>query len=334
MDIVTQGLLGGVLAQSVARYEEKKQATVAGMVAGVLADADIFIQSGSDPLLNIEYHRHFTHSLIFIPLGAAIAFLILWPLLRKSVAPARLYVFCLAGFCMSGLLDACTSYGTMLFWPFSDQRIAWSLISIIDPVFTGILLLTLLLELRIKAGVTAVAGILLCAAYLGFSYSQQQKVFQIAEKTIALRDHNAQRHIVKPTLGNLVLWRSIYIHEQRIYVDAVRLGVFSDDRLIEGGSAALFEIERDMPDLHKDSVLYRDIRRFEMFSDGYVALDTTRENVLGDVRFSMLPTGTDPLWGILFDPARPEVHANYRVFRQHDRATRSRFVDLVLGRDP
>ena len=69
MDILTQGLVGGVLAQSLARKNERKIATLVGVVAGLLADADILIRSSSDPLLNIEYHRHFTHSLVFIPVG-------------------------------------------------------------------------------------------------------------------------------------------------------------------------------------------------------------------------------------------------------------------------
>lgn len=77
MDLLTQGLLGGVLAQSVARKEEKKLATLVGIAAGLLADADVLISSSSDPLLNIEYHRHFTHSLLFIPFGAAIALALL-----------------------------------------------------------------------------------------------------------------------------------------------------------------------------------------------------------------------------------------------------------------
>ena len=43
MDILTQGLLGGVLAQSVAKKEETKLATVVGIIAGLISDADIFI---------------------------------------------------------------------------------------------------------------------------------------------------------------------------------------------------------------------------------------------------------------------------------------------------
>lgn len=150
MDILTQGLLGGVLAQSVAKKEETKLATFVGVIAGLIADADIFIYSSNDPLLNIEFHRHFTHSLFFIPIGAAIAVALLWPFLRKRLSTGRLYLYSLLGYSMSGVLDACTSYGTHLLWPFSDERIAFNIISIIDPVFTLLLLITLLFSLRLK----------------------------------------------------------------------------------------------------------------------------------------------------------------------------------------
>ena len=49
MDILTQGVLGGVVAQSFAAKHEKKMATLAGVAAGILADADILIRSSSDP---------------------------------------------------------------------------------------------------------------------------------------------------------------------------------------------------------------------------------------------------------------------------------------------
>ena len=34
-----------------------------------------------------------------------------------------------------GLIDACTSYGTLLYWPISHHRESWDIISIIDPIF-------------------------------------------------------------------------------------------------------------------------------------------------------------------------------------------------------
>jgi len=332
MDIVTQALLGGVLAQSVASRHEKNPATFAGMLAGLLADADILIGSSSDPLLNIEYHRHFTHSLFFIPFGAAIALLLLWPLLRKHISARRLYVFCLAGYSMSGVLDACTSYGTHLFWPFSDERVAFNIISIIDPVFSLILLTALSLGLRLKSRRVAHAGLALCLVYLGFGFMQLQRAQGIAQELLHSRGHSAVQHVVKPTLANLVLWRSVYIHDGHIYVDAVRTGLLDADAVYEGESVTRFAVQRDLPHLDTTSVLYEDILRFSNFSDDFVAFDPGQENVLGDIRYSMSPVSAKPLWGIVIDPAQAEAHADYRFFRERDAQLQRMFVNMVLGR--
>lgn len=332
MDVLTQGLLGGILAQAVARKDEKKLATVAGVFAGLLADADILIRSSSDPLLNIEYHRHFTHSLLFVPFGAAIALILLWPFMRRHVTVSRLYVFCLAGFSMSGVLDACTSYGTHLFWPFSDERVAFNIISIIDPVFTLILLMTLILGLRVKSKHIAHWGLAFCVAYLLLGYVQLQRAQQAAEELVSIRGHLAIQHVIKPTLANLVLWRSVYIHDNIIYVDAIRIGLFGQSRVFEGDSVDKFARERNMPGLDEASTLYTDIQRFTTFSDGYIAFDPSQADVLGDMRYSMLPTSTKPLWGIRVDTEQPQRHADYLFFRDNSPAVRQTFLDLLFGR--
>jgi inner membrane protein len=330
MDILTQGLLGGVLAQSVASKEEKKLATMVGVFSGLLADADILIRSSSDPLLNIEYHRHFTHSLLFIPFGAAIALILLFPFLRQKISPGRLYVFCLAGFSMSGVLDACTSYGTHLLWPFSDERVAWNIISIVDPIFTLVLLVTLLLGLKIKNTSIARVGLLLCVLYLGLGFVQLHRAQQVANDLVQLRGHQAEQHVVKPTLGNLLLWRSVYINDKHIYVDAIRLGLLNGHRVFEGDAVELFSLEKDLPALDSASQLYADIQRFRTFSDGYMAYDPGQANVIGDIRYSMLPVSVRPLWGIVIYPEQPERHADYRFFRDNRPEIRLAFLKMLF----
>lgn len=330
MDVLTQGLVGGVLAQSLATKDEKKIATLVGVAAGLLADADILIRSSTDPLLNIEYHRHFSHSLAFIPLGAAIAMLLFWPFVRRYLSGKRLYLFCLAGYSMSGVLDACTSYGTHLFWPLSDERVALNIISIVDPVFTLILLVTLLAGLIVGHRQVAYAGLALCMMYLGMGFVQLQRAGQVAEDLREKRGHLATQSVVKPTLANLVLWRSVYIHVDRIHVDAIRVGLFDTGKVIEGESVALFSLDDDLPQLDESSVLYADILRFLSFSDGYVALDPMQANVLGDIRYSMLPVSARPLWGIVIDPDRPQAHADYRFFRDSSQSVRETFINLLF----
>ena len=328
MDVVTQGLLGGVLAQSAARKEERKAASVIGILAGMLADADILIRSSVDPLLTIEYHRHFSHSLFFIPIGALIAFLLLWPFIRHRLSAWRLYFFCLLGYSMSGVLDAFTSYGTHLLWPLSEQRISFNIISIIDPVFTVILLVTFILGLRLQGQRTAVVGLLLCVAYLGLGFLQLQRAQEEAHNLAAMRGHVTQQHVVKPTLANMVLWRSVYIANERIHVDALRVGLTGSRQVFAGESVPLFQLPRNI----STSVLKEDIQRFTVFSDGYVGLDPEQENVLGDIRYSMLPVSARPLWGIIIDTTRPQQHAEYRFFRNNSEQVRKTFLNLLLGR--
>ena len=39
-------------------------------------DLDVLFQSPTDPILFLEFHRQFTHSLVFIPIGALLVFLV------------------------------------------------------------------------------------------------------------------------------------------------------------------------------------------------------------------------------------------------------------------
>ena len=331
MDIVTQGLLGGVLGQSVARTGEKRIATLVGVLSGMLADADVLIQSSSDPLLNIEYHRHFSHALIFIPIGALIAALLLWPFLRKRLPFSRIYLYALAGFSLSGLLDACTSYGTHLLWPFSDERIAFHIISIVDPVFTLLLLLGLVFGLRSQARPFARYALLLAAAYMGLGFMQMQRAELLATELATSRGHAPVKAVVKPTMGNLILWRSVYIYHDRIYVDGVRVSPAGQTKIYPGSSVELFDPLRTFPELERDTVLFGDIERFVRFSDGYVAVHPEHSDVLGDVRYSMLPTSASPLWGIVMDRKNPLLHVDYRFYRQMTMKDREGFKRMIFG---
>jgi len=69
MDPFTQGIVGGLAAQSAAGRVQLVKAAAIGALGGMAPDLDIFIASSHDPLLYLEFHRHFTHSLLFIPIG-------------------------------------------------------------------------------------------------------------------------------------------------------------------------------------------------------------------------------------------------------------------------
>ncbi|HNO74682.1 metal-dependent hydrolase [Nitrosomonas mobilis] len=331
MDLLTQGLLGANLAVTGAQKHEIRLATGIGFFAGMVADADILIQSEQDPLLTIEFHRHFTHSLFFVPFGAFIAAVLLWPFLRKRLGFPRLYLFCLLGYSLSGVLDALTSYGTHLLWPLIETRVALNIISVIDPVFTLILLVALIIAFRNKTKTHAIFGLIIASLYLLIGYAQLQRAELTALTIAQSRHHEIERLLVKPTLGNLLLWRSIYEYGDRFYVDAVRVGFFSSPTVYPGESVEKFVKTNYLDRSFMGSILAGDIDRFSIFSDGFVALQQGRQDLLVDIRYSSLPNSTAPLWAIEMNPAQPDQHAQFRVFRSMSKTLREEFVALLMG---
>ncbi len=331
MDILTQGLAGAVIASSIAKPQQLRAAAAIGFFAGLLADADVLIRSTDDTLLFLDFHRHFTHALLFIPIGGLVAALIAWPFARRRLAFPSIYLFALLGYFPSGLIDACTSYGTSLLWPFSDARVAWSVVSIVDPIFTFFLIAGLGLALAKRSALPVRLAVALALLYLLFGMLQRERAEAAAHELALSRGHAIERIAVHPTLGNVLLWRSVYLAHGQFHIDGVRVGLLAPSRVYAGGTLPKFA-PGDLPGMERGSVLARDIERFDYFSDGFVARHPERPNVLGDVRYALLPNSTLPLWGIRFDPAQQGEHVAFMTFRQHDRAERRAFMDMLLGR--
>lgn len=332
MDLLTQGLLGAAVAQSGSKQSETKIATLIGFLAGLLADADVLIYSAKDALYTIEYHRHFTHALIFIPVGALIASLLLWPLMKKHLVFGRLFFYCLLGYLLSGVLDALTSFGTYLYWPFSNERVAWNIISIIDPVFSFILLASILIGLKVKKTIVVRGGLLACVCYLLLSAWQLDRAETYMIQLAQQRGHAVEDLVVKPSLGNNFLWRSTYMFNGRIYVDAVRTGL-DGIKHYPGNSIALLQQDEIEQRFASNSVLYNDIQRFKYFSADYLAWHPDNPGVIGDVRYALLPDSISPLWGIEFDAAQDQQHVRFVTYRNNSRENRSRFFAMLKGLD-
>lgn len=331
MDILTQAVLGAAVAQSVAKKTELRVATFIGLVAGILADADVFIYSSNDPLLTLEYHRHFSHSIFFIPIGALLAAGLLWFFVKNHLSFKRLYIFSLAGYSLSGFIDACTSYGTYLFWPLLDQRLSFNIISIVDPIFTTLLVVFIISAWLKWRPQLAQLALVLCTLYLLTGLAQNYRADQWAKEIIQQRQHQAEKVLVKPSFANIFLWRIIYLTEDKIVADAVYLGL--TPKLYPGGSIKMLDVDKDLPNLAKESVLYSDINRFKQLSSGYLAMSPVNDNVLGDMRYSMLPNSLNPIWGITINSDKPEQHASYGFYRENTAEIRNQFKQMLLGRE-
>jgi inner membrane protein len=315
MDPVSQAVVGSAAAQSISK-KQFVSAGILGCLGGMAPDLDVLIRSSTDPLLFLTYHRHFTHSLLFIPIGGLICALVLHQLIgkRQDLSFKQSYLYCTVGYATHALLDACTTYGTMLFWPFSDVRIAWNMVSVIDPLFTIPLLLLVIAAALKKNPWLARIALLWAVTYPSLGLLQHDRAIAVGYQIAQQRGHNPTRLEAKPSFGNILVWKVVYEYDQYFYVDAVRAGI--NTKIFIGDRAAKLDTNRDFPWLDKSSQQAKDIERFRWFSIDYLAIDPDNTNRVIDVRYSMVPNQIAPLWSIeLSASAKPAEHVKYLTNR-------------------
>lgn len=327
MDPLSQGGLGASLAAGGTRPGRLRIAAALGLLSGMAADLDVLIGSATDPLLFLEYHRQFSHALVFVPIGALLCAGLAHAAVRRWLRFRDTYLFCLLGYASHGLLDACTSYGTQLLWPFADVRVAWNHVSVVDPLFTLPLLGLLgVAAIRRRPGLARLAlawGLL----YLGLGAVQHERARAAGAALAAARGHDARALLAKPSFGNLLVWKTVYSAEGHYLVDAVRLGLAVS---YHPGERTPVLAAGQVPWLAADSRQARDLARFRRFSMGYLAVDPEHPERIVDVRYSMIPNRIDALWGIELDPQRPDAPVRFVTDRDGGRAERERLLELLL----
>jgi membrane-bound metal-dependent hydrolase YbcI (DUF457 family) len=154
MDTITHGIAGALIGKAFFFRRNARVATFAATVGAMFPDIDI-IRYGfsSDPLAIVKYHRAITHSFVALPL---FALLLAWltcagvgllkprfEKLRDLDSPSwpKLWLIYAIAIASHIILDGMTSFGTRMWVPFSQRRVAWDILFIIDFVFTALVLL-------------------------------------------------------------------------------------------------------------------------------------------------------------------------------------------------
>ena len=330
MDPLSQGTVGAAFAQSTANKNNIFKIGIIGFLAGLAPDLDVLIRSSNDPILFLEYHRQFTHSLFFIPFGSLIVALLIFPLVKRSMGFKTVYLASLLGYATHGLLDACTSYGTQLFWPFSNERVTWNNISIIDPLFTIPILIFVGTAIKTRKRLFSFFAIGWAAFYLSLGFVQYERTLSVAIELAHSRGHNAERLTLKPSFGNLILWKSIYQHEEKFYVDAIR--TVRSSTWCSGENIRMFDYQQHLPDLDEDSQQKKDIERFRWFSQDYLGFDEEK-NLVTDVRYSMIPNQITPMWGLVIDDQQDvNEHAIWWTSRSLEQSQLDLFKEMLSGK--
>ncbi|MBI5576705.1 MAG: metal-dependent hydrolase [Deltaproteobacteria bacterium] len=173
MDTVTHGLAGWLIARAIppvagnseAVKAVKREATVAMVLGAVLPDADnIASLLGSE--FYIRLHRGVSHSFAGIAI-TSLAVALLFHKFGKWKDLKKLYLLVLLGQLSHIGLDLLNSYGTQIFQPFSNARVSFDLLFIVDLAFTGIIVLGILLSRHSPSRARAALAVL--TVYVGFA---------------------------------------------------------------------------------------------------------------------------------------------------------------------
>jgi len=204
----------------------------------------------------LSIHRGFSHSIVFSIIGA---FLIAYVLQRikwtKLVSYQRLWIFAWLALFTHMLLDTFTAYGTQLFLPFSDWRVGFDSINVVDPVYTVPLLTGLICSLFIFKNKPSRAvynhiGIVISTLYLLGTLGVKNHVEEHFKTELAEQNINYHSLLTMPVGIANINWYGVAKTSEGLYMqkysvlnnDQVPFEYFpSNDYLLEGVNPELVD---------------------------------------------------------------------------------------------
>ncbi len=213
MDSLTQIVLGAAVGEATLGKKVGNKALLYGAIAGTIPDLDILAYSLTDTITAIEWHRGFSHSILFCVLFAPVLGVLVNKLERKFQLGwkpwALLFFWCLF---THPLLDAFTTWGTQLFWPF-ETRLAFNSIFVIDPLYTLPFLILTVLVLFYKRDSKRrrrlnMAGLTISTTYLLLTLVIKQMANQKFEQALLDQGIAYQEISTRPSPMNTILWNA------------------------------------------------------------------------------------------------------------------------------
>lgn len=293
MDSLTQIVLGAACGEVALGKKIGNKALLFGAIGGTIPDLDVIIGNlfFSNEIDGMAFHRGFMHSLIFASMASIALGFILYELYntgkRKNTTSLKdwMWLFLLS-IGTHPLLDSFTPYGTQLFLPFTDYRVAFNNISVVDPIYTLPFLLCLIIAMffnrkRTRRTWWVKAGIYVSSAYMLFTIGNKIYVDSVFKKSFKKANISYNRFSVQPSIFNNILWYGIAETENNYKV----------------GFYSLFDTKSEVDTLltipknhHLVDINHSDIKTLRWFSNDYFNLvekDSSRVQYL-DLRYPLL----------------------------------------------
>lgn len=235
------------------------------------------------------------------------------------------------------LLDACTTYGTQLFEPFTALRIGLNNISVVDPLYTLPFLICLLAAARYAAPTRQraswnTAGLILSSVYLALTGVNKLRTDNILHASIAEQSIAATRSMTSPTIFNNILWSATVETADSFY-----LGQYGLLDPVDRFALTAVPKNHDWVAPYADT---RELRILRWFSQGYFNVVRRGPNTLqiNDLRFgAMADDPTDPD-AYIFKWILTQENGQLRVRQDEERGgpdmdqTFARFWQRLRGR--
>lgn len=208
------------------------------------------------------------------------------------------------------LLDCFTAFGTQIFQPFSNYRVAFNNISVVDPLYTVPFLICMIIVSTISRNsrrrtIVNWIGIGISSFYMLLTIANKCYVDRVFDKALEHRQIDAIRSRSTPTIFNNVLWACVAEDKKNYYV----------------GQYSIFDSD---PNLHYLNVFPKndsirlllgtspEYQTLEWFSDGYLAaFPTDSVTYLCDLRYGGMSDTLRDQRDLVFNFKAKKVNGEY-----------------------
>ena len=188
------------------------------------------------------------------------------------------------------ILDCFTSWGTQIWQPFSDMRVQWCTVSVVDPIATLPFLCLLIIasrfqrENRWRTVWNWVGLAWFCGYLMLYTLWHKSTVVQIFEKSLHAKNIDYQRLYTNPTIFNNIVWSGVAEGDTAYYFGQYG---FNDTQPFVSRISSIPKNHQLLDHIPKND---RALRFLQRFSDGYYNVIPYRGDTLqvNDLRFGLL----------------------------------------------
>lgn len=286
MDSLTQIVLGAAVGEAVLGKKIGNKALLYGAIAGTIPDLDVILGSFTDTITAVEWHRGFSHSLLFCLILAPVLGWLLSSLDRKSNLDWKPWtILFFLGLFTHTLLDAFTSWGTQILWPIKT-RFALNSIFVIDPFYTvPFMVFTIMVLFYKRQSKTRrrlnTTGLIISTSYLLTTLYVKNIVEQRFEQALQNQKINYTQISTRPSPLNIILWNA--------NIDTPSHYLIADYSFFDT-QPIRFKSYAKQRHTSKDLMAFPNVKRLIDISKGWYIIEQKNNHwYFNDLRFGLIP---------------------------------------------